>query len=131
MVVLNCLNHTHTHTLEYVCEDFYSDGCCVFMSNTVLYYWTLLLPSISGAVVLLIAASLGEKGGVLCGLFFPLLAKVTLSQYHRMSDYQRLEGYVTIPCHYTILSNRLFGLKKFFFFCFSLLGYQIPSILEL
>ncbi|XP_053477247.1 uncharacterized protein si:ch211-223a10.1 [Ictalurus furcatus] len=56
----------------------------------VLYYWTLLLPSISGAVVLLIAASLGEKGGVLCGLFFPLLAKVTLSQYHRMSDYQRL-----------------------------------------
>ncbi|KAI5606307.1 palmitoyltransferase akr1-like isoform X1, partial [Silurus asotus] len=55
----------------------------------VMYNWTFLLPSISGAVVLLIAAILGDKGGVFCVLFFPLLAKVTLSQYHRMSDYQR------------------------------------------
>lgn len=95
-----------------------------------MYYWTLLLPSISGAVVLLIAAALGENGGVLCGLFFPLLAKVTLSQYHRMSDYQRLEGYINILCHCASLLHYLFGLE-IFFFCFSLLGYQIPSILEL
>lgn len=61
-----------------------------------MYYWTLLLPSVSGAVVLLIAAALGENGGVLCGLFFPLLAKVTLSQHHRISDYQRLEDYSTV-----------------------------------
>lgn len=119
-----------THTRE--CENFCSDGCCVFIYNTVMYYWTLLLPSISGAVVLLIAASLGENGGVLCGLFFPLLAKVTLSQYHRMSDYQRLEGYATIPCHSAPLSHRLFGFMIFFFFFCSLFpGYQIPSILEL
>ncbi|XP_072534113.1 uncharacterized protein [Salminus brasiliensis] len=56
----------------------------------VVYYWTLLLPSLSGAAVLLIAAALGEYGGVFCGLLFPWLAKVTLSQYHRMSSYQRL-----------------------------------------
>lgn len=66
------------------------------ISNTVMYYWTLLLPTISGAVVLLIASALGENGGVLCGLLFPLLAKVTLSQYHRLSDYQRLDGYIAI-----------------------------------
>ncbi|XP_062851277.1 uncharacterized protein si:ch211-223a10.1 [Trichomycterus rosablanca] len=56
----------------------------------VMYYWTLLLPSVSGAVVLLIASALGQYGGIFCGLLFPLLAKVTLSQYHRMSNYQRL-----------------------------------------
>ncbi|XP_017579455.1 probable protein S-acyltransferase 23 isoform X1 [Pygocentrus nattereri] len=56
----------------------------------VVYYWTLLLPSLSGAAVLLIAAALGEYGGVFCGLLFPWVAKITLSQYHRMSSYQRL-----------------------------------------
>ncbi|KAL6487200.1 hypothetical protein MHYP_G00038260 [Metynnis hypsauchen] len=56
----------------------------------VVYYWTLLLPSLSGAAVLLIAAVLGEYGGVFCGLLFPWVAKITLSQYHRMSSYQRL-----------------------------------------
>ncbi|XP_060727369.1 uncharacterized protein si:ch211-223a10.1 [Tachysurus vachellii] len=83
----------------------------------VMYYWTLLLPSVSGAAVFLIAAALGENGGVLCGLLFPLLAKVTLSQYHRMSDYQRLPNPIylgtltaaiihTIICfYYRILPN--------------------------
>ncbi|KAI4877635.1 hypothetical protein NFI96_022987 [Prochilodus magdalenae] len=56
----------------------------------VVYYWTLLLPSLSGAAVLLIAAALGEYGGIFCGLLFPWLAKIILSQYHRMSSYQRL-----------------------------------------
>lgn len=103
---------------------------CV-ISNAVMYYWTLLLPSVSGAVVLLIATALGENGGVLCGLLFPLLAKVTLSQYHRMSDYQRLEGYITIPCHCGYLKHGVFKHYIFFPFCSLLLGYQIPSILEL
>lgn len=70
-----------------------------------MYYWTLLLPSVSGAAVFLIAAALGENGGVLCGLLFPLLAKVTLSQYHRMSDYQRLEGDVFILYDCVTLSH--------------------------
>ncbi|XP_076831015.1 palmitoyltransferase ZDHHC13 isoform X2 [Brachyhypopomus gauderio] len=56
----------------------------------VIYYWTLVLPSLVGAVVLLIATSLGEYGGLFCGLVFPCVAKVILSQYHRMSGYQRL-----------------------------------------
>uniref|UniRef100_A0A3B1K848 Palmitoyltransferase n=1 Tax=Astyanax mexicanus TaxID=7994 RepID=A0A3B1K848_ASTMX len=56
----------------------------------VVYYWMLLVPSLSGAAVLLIAAALGEYGGVFCGVFFPWMAKVTLSQYHRMSSYQKL-----------------------------------------
>ncbi|KAM9476692.1 palmitoyltransferase ZDHHC13 isoform 2-T2 [Clarias gariepinus] len=83
----------------------------------VMFYWMLFFPSISGAVVLLIAAALGEHGGLLCGLFFPLLAKVTLSQYHRISDYQRLPNPVylgtltaaifhTLVCfYYRILPN--------------------------
>lgn len=101
----------------------------VFFSNTVMYYWILLLPSVTGAVVLLIAAALGEKGGVLCGLLFPLLAKVTLSQYHRMSDYQRLESYIIILYDGATLSLNLFGF--FYLVWFFFLGYQIPSILEL
>ncbi|KAL2083091.1 hypothetical protein ACEWY4_020864 [Coilia grayii] len=54
-----------------------------------VYYWTLLLPSLSGGVVLLIATAMGEYGGLVCGLLFPLLARATLTQYHRISSYQR------------------------------------------
>ncbi|KAK1791657.1 hypothetical protein P4O66_013655, partial [Electrophorus voltai] len=61
-----------------------------FLFFALIYYWTLVLPSLSGAAVLLIAAALGEYGGVFCGLVFPWVAKVTLSQYHRISSYQRL-----------------------------------------
>ncbi|XP_062375308.1 putative ZDHHC-type palmitoyltransferase 6 isoform X2 [Sardina pilchardus] len=54
-----------------------------------IYYWTLLLPSLSGGVVLIVATAMGEYGGVVCGLLFPLLARSTLTQYHRISTYQR------------------------------------------
>ncbi|KAG5266357.1 hypothetical protein AALO_G00230110 [Alosa alosa] len=54
-----------------------------------IYYWTLLLPSLSGGVVLIVATAMGEYGGVVCGLLFPLLARSTLTQYHRISSYQR------------------------------------------
>ncbi|KAG7462503.1 hypothetical protein MATL_G00185500 [Megalops atlanticus] len=56
----------------------------------VMYYWTLLFPSVCGAVILLIAAALGGYGAVFCGLLFPCLAKSILSQYHRMNSYQGL-----------------------------------------
>ncbi|XP_076142392.1 uncharacterized protein LOC143124619 isoform X1 [Alosa pseudoharengus] len=54
-----------------------------------IYYWTLLLPSLSGGVVLIVATAMGDYGGVVCGLLFPLLARSTLTQYHRISSYQR------------------------------------------
>ncbi|XP_063048374.1 putative ZDHHC-type palmitoyltransferase 6 [Engraulis encrasicolus] len=54
-----------------------------------VYYWTLLLPSLSGGVVLLISVAMGEYGGVASGILFPILAKATLTQYHRISSYQR------------------------------------------
>ncbi|XP_034041345.1 probable protein S-acyltransferase 23 [Thalassophryne amazonica] len=56
----------------------------------VLYYWTLLFPTLSGTVILLIAAMLGAYGGLLCGLLFPWLARSIFTQYHRMTTYQRL-----------------------------------------
>ncbi|XP_051508105.1 putative ZDHHC-type palmitoyltransferase 6 [Myxocyprinus asiaticus] len=56
----------------------------------VLYFWMLLLPSLSGAAVLIIAAALGEYGGIFAAVLFPCMAKVILSQYHRLSSFQRL-----------------------------------------
>ncbi|CAL9687926.1 unnamed protein product [Knipowitschia caucasica] len=56
----------------------------------VLYYWTLLFPLLSGAVILLIAAMLGVYGGLICAMLFPWLARSIFTQYHRMTTYQRL-----------------------------------------
>ncbi|XP_041116948.1 putative ZDHHC-type palmitoyltransferase 6 [Polyodon spathula] len=55
-----------------------------------MYYWTLLFPGVSASVVFLISSALGKYGGIFCALVFPWLAKTTFSQYHRMSDIQRL-----------------------------------------
>ncbi|KTF73736.1 hypothetical protein cypCar_00048478 [Cyprinus carpio] len=55
-----------------------------------MYFWMLLLPSLSGAAVLIIAAALGEYGAVFSAVLFPCVAKVILSQYHRLSSFQRL-----------------------------------------
>ncbi|KAM8852403.1 uncharacterized protein ACB058_011291 isoform 1-T1 [Synchiropus picturatus] len=57
----------------------------------VLYYWTLLFPSLSGAAILLIAAMLGGYGGLIYGLLFPWLASSIFTQYHRMTTYQRFD----------------------------------------
>uniref|UniRef100_A0A3P8VBS8 Palmitoyltransferase n=1 Tax=Cynoglossus semilaevis TaxID=244447 RepID=A0A3P8VBS8_CYNSE len=53
----------------------------------VLYYWTLLFPTVSGAAILLIAAMLGSYGGLICCLLFPWLAKSIFLQYHRMTTH--------------------------------------------
>uniref|UniRef100_A0AAQ4QZ55 Palmitoyltransferase n=1 Tax=Gasterosteus aculeatus aculeatus TaxID=481459 RepID=A0AAQ4QZ55_GASAC len=58
--------------------------------SNVLYYWTLLFPTLTGAAILLIAAMLGGYGGLTCGLLFPWLARSIFTQYHRMTTYQRL-----------------------------------------
>ncbi|XP_066535197.1 uncharacterized protein si:ch211-223a10.1 [Hoplias malabaricus] len=78
----------------------------------VVYYWTLVLPSLSAAVVLLIAAALGEYGGIFCGLLFPWLAKITLSQYHRMSSYQRLQNPIYLG---TLTAGIMHSLVCFYF----------------
>jgi len=67
--------------------------CC-----PVMYFWVLLLPSLSGAAVLIIAATLGEYGGIFSAVLFPCMAKVILSQYHRLSSFQRLG-----PCYWKLL----------------------------
>lgn len=56
----------------------------------VMYFWMLLLPSLSGVAVLVIAAALGEYGGIFSAVLFPFMAKTILSQYHRLSSFQRL-----------------------------------------
>ncbi|XP_056616759.1 uncharacterized protein si:ch211-223a10.1 isoform X1 [Triplophysa dalaica] len=56
----------------------------------VMYFWMLMLPSLSGAVVLIISATLADYGGIFSALLFPCMAKVILSQYHRLSSFQRL-----------------------------------------
>ncbi|XP_035255848.1 palmitoyltransferase ZDHHC13 [Anguilla anguilla] len=61
-----------------------------------MYYWTLLFPSVSGAVILLIAARLGGYGGVFCALLFPWLARSILSQYHRINSHQGLPNPVYV-----------------------------------
>ncbi|XP_043110776.1 probable protein S-acyltransferase 23 [Puntigrus tetrazona] len=55
-----------------------------------MYVWMLLLPSLSGAAVLIIAAALGEYGAMFSAVLFPCMAKFVLSQYHRLSSFQRL-----------------------------------------
>lgn len=61
----------------------------IFIFFPVLYYWTLLFPTLSGAAILLIAAMLGSYGGIICCLLFPWLARSIFSQYHRITTYQR------------------------------------------
>ncbi|XP_026079559.1 palmitoyltransferase AKR1 [Carassius auratus] len=56
----------------------------------VMYFWMLLLPSLSGAAVLIIAAALGEYGAIFSAVLFPCMAKVILSQNHRLNSFQRL-----------------------------------------
>lgn len=51
-----------------------------------------MLPSLSGAVVLMISATLADYGGIFSALLFPCMAKVILSQYHRLSSFQRLDS---------------------------------------
>ena len=55
----------------------------------VLYYWTVLFPSLSGAAILLVASMLGGYGGLVCSLLFPWLARSIFTQFHRMTTYQR------------------------------------------
>ncbi|KAJ8418166.1 hypothetical protein AAFF_G00138750 [Aldrovandia affinis] len=61
-----------------------------------MYYWTLLLPSVCGAVILLVAAALGGYGGIFCTLLFPWLARNILSQYHRSLVCSRLPNPVYV-----------------------------------
>ncbi|CAM4726412.1 unnamed protein product [Leuciscus chuanchicus] len=56
----------------------------------VMYFWVLLLPSLSGAAVLIIASALGEYGGIFSAVLFPCMAKLILSQYHRLSSFQSI-----------------------------------------
>lgn len=51
-----------------------------------------MLPSLSGAAVFIIAATLGDYGGIFSALLFPCMAKFILSQYHRLTSFQRLDG---------------------------------------
>ncbi|TRY83636.1 hypothetical protein DNTS_003865 [Danionella cerebrum] len=60
----------------------------------VMYFWMLLFPTLSGGVVLIISVALGEYGGMFSAVIFPFLAKVILSQYHRLNSFQRLPN----PC---------------------------------
>ncbi|KAG7252133.1 hypothetical protein CRUP_024185 [Coryphaenoides rupestris] len=55
-----------------------------------LYYWTLLYPSLSGAVIFLVSAAVGGYGGLLCGLLFPWLASSIFTQFHRLTTYQSM-----------------------------------------
>ncbi|KAI1894300.1 hypothetical protein AGOR_G00114400 [Albula goreensis] len=61
-----------------------------------MYYWTLMLPSVCGAVILLIAAALGGYGWIFCLLLFPWFGRSILSQYHRMNSYQGLPNPVYV-----------------------------------
>ncbi|KAJ8361380.1 hypothetical protein SKAU_G00179050 [Synaphobranchus kaupii] len=85
-----------------------------------MFYWTLLFPSLSGAVILLVASALGGYGGIFCALVFPWLARNILSQYHRINSYQGLPNPVyvgtlaagmfhsTVCFYYKILPNILY-----------------------
>ncbi|XP_062256407.1 uncharacterized protein si:ch211-223a10.1, partial [Platichthys flesus] len=79
--------------------------------SIVLYYWTLLFPSLSGAVILLIAHMLGGYGGLICSLLFPWLARSIFTQFHRMTTYQRLPNPVYLG---TLLAGLTHTLLCFF-----------------
>ncbi|KAM8852404.1 uncharacterized protein ACB058_011291 isoform 2-T2 [Synchiropus picturatus] len=84
----------------------------------VLYYWTLLFPSLSGAAILLIAAMLGGYGGLIYGLLFPWLASSIFTQYHRMTTYQRLPNPVYLG---TLLAGMFHSVLCFY-------GKLMPSV---
>ncbi|KAM6916613.1 uncharacterized protein FYW49_009613 [Xenentodon cancila] len=84
----------------------------------VLYYWTLLYPSLGGAAILLIAAMLGGYGGLVCALLFPWLARSIFTQYHRMTTYQRLPNPVYLG---TLLAGMFHSLLCFY-------GKMMPNV---
>ncbi|KAM3863325.1 LOW QUALITY PROTEIN: uncharacterized protein ACN63O_013264 [Diretmus argenteus] len=77
----------------------------------VLYYWTLLFPTLGGAAILLIAAMLGGYGGLTCGLLFPWLARSIFTQYHRITTYQRLPNPIYLG---TIIAGLFHSLLCFY-----------------
>ncbi|KAM6956675.1 uncharacterized protein FYW47_012624 [Aplochiton taeniatus] len=87
----------------------------------VLYYWTLLFPSLGGAAILLIAAMVGGYGALTCSLLFPWLARSIFTQYHRMTTYQRLPN----PIYLGTLIAGLFHTLLCFY------GKIMPNILAL
>ncbi|XP_077470308.1 uncharacterized protein LOC144085142 [Stigmatopora argus] len=78
--------------------------------SQVLYYWTLFFPSLCGTTILLMAATLGSYGCLLCGLLFPWLARSIFMQHHRMATYQRLPNPIYLG---TLIAGLLHSL-----FCF-------------
>ncbi|XP_028324690.1 putative ZDHHC-type palmitoyltransferase 6 isoform X2 [Gouania willdenowi] len=76
-----------------------------------LYYWSILFPSLSGAVVLLIATVLGDYGGIICALLFPWLARSIFTQYHRLTPYQRLPNPIYLG---TLLAGLFHSLLCFY-----------------
>ncbi|KAM3863012.1 uncharacterized protein ACN63O_012924 [Diretmus argenteus] len=77
----------------------------------VLYYWTLLFPTLGGAAILLIAAMLGGYGGLTCRLLFPWLARSIFTQYHRITTYQRLPNPIYLG---TIIAGLFHSLLCFY-----------------
>ncbi|KAL6101803.1 uncharacterized protein ACO6RY_16969 [Pungitius sinensis] len=88
------------------------------MESDVLYYWTLLFPTLSGAAILLIAAMLGGYGGLTCCLLFPWLARSIFTQYHRMTTYQRLPNPIYLG---TLIAGLFHSLLCFY-------GKVMPSV---
>ncbi|XP_059179781.1 putative ZDHHC-type palmitoyltransferase 6 [Centropristis striata] len=86
--------------------------------SEALYYWTLFFPTIMGAAILLIAATLGGYGGLACGLLFPWLARSIFTQYHRMTTYQRLPNPIYLG---TLIAGLFHSLLCFY-------GRMMPSV---
>ncbi|XP_046886158.1 palmitoyltransferase akr1 isoform X1 [Hypomesus transpacificus] len=84
----------------------------------ILYYWTVLFPSLSGAAILLVASMLGGYGGLVCSLLFPWLARSIFTQFHRMTTYQRLPNPVYLG---TLIAGLFHSLLCFY-------GKIIPSV---
>lgn len=78
----------------------------------VMYYWMLMLPSLIVATALIISAALGEYGGIFSALMFPFMAKVMLSQYHRLSSFQRLPNPIYLG---TLTAGIIHSLACFFY----------------
>lgn len=78
--------------------------------SSVLYYWSLLFPTLCGTAILLIAAMLGGYGGLICGFLFPWLARSIFTQYHRMVTYQRFDrtNVFQYPPDFTVCDGSLF-----------------------